>query len=259
MDTIAGHLYDFPKYYDLIFGSDWRAEYKFLLACFEQWARRPVQRIFEPGCGTGRLMIKLAQAGYDISGLDLNPKAVAYCNQRLERHGFAATAFVGDMADFKLKRKVDACFNMINTFRHLPTEQAALNHLRCIADGLNKGGLYALGLHLIPQTMQQCTEESWSATKGQLSVVSRLWSIGADLKKREERIGMTYDVYTPLRQFRIQDETIFRTYTAKQMQALFDATPALKLVETYDFRYDIEWPIEITADTEDVVYVLQKV
>ena len=34
METIQGHLYDFPKYYDLIFGSDWKAEYDFLLAAF---------------------------------------------------------------------------------------------------------------------------------------------------------------------------------------------------------------------------------
>ena len=83
-------------------------------------------------------------------------------------------------------------------------------------------------------------------------------SIGVDLKKREERIGMTYDVYTPSKQFRIQDETMFRTYTAKQMQKLFDATPDLELVEIFDFRYDLEWPVETNAGTEDVVYILRK-
>lgn len=259
METISGHLYDFPKYYDLIFGSDWHAEYEFLLKMFELHHRQPVKRIFEPGCGTGRLMIKLAQAGYDISGLDLNPHAVKFCNDRLRRHGFPETAFIGDMADFKLPRKVDACFNMINTFRHLPTEESAESHFRCIANCLNKGGLYLLGLHLTPKTAQQCTEERWSATRGSLTVNSCLWSIGTDLKKREERIGMTYDVYTPTKQFRIQDETMFRTYQREQMQRLIDATPQLELVDAYDFRYDVEWPIDINDATEDVVYVLKKV
>ena len=258
MDTIAGHLYDFPKYYDLIFGSDWKAEYKFLLACFEQWARRPVESVFEPGCGTGRLLVKFAQDGYDVAGLDLNPKAVDFCNARFRRKGLAPAAFIGDMANFKLKRRVDACFNMINTFRHLPDEAAALAHLRCVAAALHKGGLYVLGLHLTPTTEQRCTEETWSASRGNLSVVSRLWSIGIDTRKRVERIGMTYDVYTPSRQFRIEDETVFRTYTADQMRKLFDATPQLEVCETYDFRYDVDWPIEITGDTEDVVYVLRK-
>lgn len=258
MDSFSGHLYDFPKYYDLIFGSDWKAEYKFLRGCFDLWARRPVERLFEPGCGTGRLLVKFARDGYEVAGLDLNPKAVDFCNARFRRKRLPGAAFVGDMANFTIERPVDVCYNMINTFRHLPDEQAALGHLRCVAAALNPGGLYVLGLHLTPQTGQRCLEETWSASRGNLSVVSRLWSLGLDPQQRVERIAMTYDVYTPLRQFRIEDETSFRTYSAAQMQELFDATPDLAVVEQYDFRYDLEWPIEITGDTEDVVYVLQK-
>ena len=52
-DVIAGHLYDYPKYYDLVFGSDWKAEIDFLQACFAKHARLSVKRLFEPACGTG--------------------------------------------------------------------------------------------------------------------------------------------------------------------------------------------------------------
>lgn len=259
METIAGHLYDFPKYYDLIFGSDWAAEFKFLNQCFEKYSKRPVKRLFEPACGTGRLMIQFAKAGFEISGNDLNEKAIAYCNARLKRAGFPESGFVGDMADFKLKKKVDAAFNMINTFRHLPTEKAAEDHFRCIADALNKGGLYILGLHLTPKTPAVCTSETWASTKGNLSVVSNLWTISTDRKKRQERIGVTYDVYTPTKQFRIEDETMFRTYDVQQMFDLLATEPRLRLLEMYDFRYDIDWPIDVTQDTEDIVYILQRV
>jgi SAM-dependent methyltransferase len=251
-------LYDFPKYYDLVFGSDWRAEYCFLRQCFDLWARRPVQRLFEPGCGTGRLLARFARNGFEVCGLDLNPHAVHFCNARLRRRGISPAAFVGDMADFTLSRQVDACYNMINTFRHLPSEEAALGHLQCIADALRPGGVYVLGLHLTPTAQQRCLEESWSATRGNLSVVSRLWSMELDPARRVERIGMTYDIYTPSKQFRIEDETQFRTYTADEMQRLFEAVPSLRVVETYDFRYDLEWPIEVNDGTEDVVYVLQR-
>ena len=120
-------------------------------------------------------------------------------------------------------------------------------------------GLYFLGLHLTPINPQKCTAESWSATRGHLSVVSNLWSMGTDPKKRIERIGVTYDVYTPTKQFRITDETAFRMYSALQMFDLLVKEPRLRLLNMYDFRYDIESPIDITADTEDVVYVLQRV
>lgn len=258
METIAGHLYDFPKYYDLIFGSDCQAELKFLKAAFKAYSPRPVKQLFEPACGTGRLLFWLAKAGYNVQGNDLNPHAVEYCNLRFTRASRKPPAVVGDMSDFRLSRPVDAGFNLINTFRHLPSEQAAASHLECMAKALKPGGLYLLGLHLTPRTQQHCTEESWSATRGHLSVVSRLWSKGVDLKKRVERIGMTYDVYTPTKQFRIEDETVFRTYTANQMAQLLLTVPEFECVGTYDFRYDLSAPIEIDPETEDVVYVLRR-
>lgn len=258
METIAGHLYDFPKYYDLIFGSDWKAEYDFLLQCFERFSKRPVNRVFEPACGTGRLLVKLAEAGYEVAGNDLNEKAVKFCNERFVRKGLEPAAVVGDMSDFRVKKKYDAAFNMINTFRHLPDEAAAEAHLACVCEALYKGGIYLLGLHLTPKTVQQCTEERWSASRGNLTVNSRLWSIGIDLNKREERIGMNYDVYTPSKQFRIEDETMFRTYTAEQMAHLLLREPRLELIEVFDFRYDIDAPVMINEDTEDVVYVLRR-
>ncbi len=259
METIAGHLYDYPKYYDLIFGSDCAAEFKFLKACFEKYSKKPVKRLFEPACGTGRLVIHFAKAGYEISGNDLNEKAIAYCNARLKRSGFPESTFVGDMADFTLKKKADAAFNMINTFRHLSSEKIAEAHFRCVADSLNKGGLYIIGLHLTPKTPSKCISETWSSTKGNLSVVSNLWTISTDLKKRQERIGVTYDVYTPTKQFRVTDETMFRTYTMEQMFSLLATEPRLRLLEMYDFRYDTDWPIDVTHQTEDIVYVLQRV
>ncbi len=258
METIAGNLYDFPKYYDLIFGSDWAAEIRFLKACFAKYSKRPVKRLFEPGCGTGRLVIQLAKAGYEVSGNDLNEKAINYCNARLKRAGFPESTFVGDMADFTVKKKIDAAFNMINTFRHLPNERTAEAHFRCVADSLTKGGLYIIGLHLTPKTPAKCTSETWASTKGNLSVVSNLWTIATDLKKRQERIGVTYDVYTPTKQFRITDETMFRTYNREQMFRLLGTEPRLRLLDMYDFRYDIDCPIDVTDDTEDIIFVLQR-
>lgn len=258
METIHGNIYDYPKYYDLLFGADWKAEYDFLGACFEKHAKRPVRRLFEPACGTGRLLVRFAKAGYEVSGNDLNPKAVAFCNARLERYGFPPSVIVGDMADFRLRRKVDAAFNTINSFRHLNTEQKAENHLRCVAAALAKGGIYTLGLHLIPARGARCEEESWSAQRGNLTVNSYMKSLRLDRKRREEWVRLVFDVYTPLRQFRLHDEFPFRTYTADQLRRLLGRINELELVEVYDFTYDIRQPLTIGPTTEDVICVLRK-
>ena len=257
-EIIEGSIYDFPKYYDLLFGSDWKAEVDFFKACFTKHAGCSVRRVFEPACGTGRLLIKLAKAGFEVSGNDLNSKAVDFCNDRLERHGYARSVFVGDMSDFKLRRKADAAFNTINSFRHLATEQAATDHLRCMANALRTGGLYILGIHLEPTVGCPMEEESWSARRGNLAITSYMRSRGIDRPRRMEMLDMTLDIYTPTAHHRIIDYMEYRTYTNAQFQSLLSKVPQLEVADVYDFSYDIHMPHTVTKASEDVVFILRK-
>ena len=258
MDVIKANLYDYPKYYDLLFGSDCRAELRFLEGVFRKHGRKNTQRLFEPACGTGRLLIKLAKKGYDVAGNDLNPKAVEFCNDRLERSGFSRSVFVGDMSDFTVPRKYDAAFNTINSFRHLSSELQAENHLRCLAAALKPGGLYILGLHLSPDSEDFTDEESWTARRGHLSINSYMWTKQRDLKGRNEKLGLRFDIYTPTESFRIEDEMNYRTYSAKQFDRLLKKAGVFEVVEAYDFHYRLNRPIEIDEETEDVVYILRR-
>ncbi len=258
-DTVHDSIYDYPVYYDLLFGSDWRAEFKFLEFCFATHGKRPIKRLFEPACGTGRLLIKLAKKGYEVGGNDLNEKAIEFCNDRLARHGFPRSTTVGDMADFRLKRKADAAFNTINSFRHLPTESAAAAHLKCMANAIAKGGLYMLGLHLLPKSGLTCENEAWSARRGNLVVNSYMWSKEINTRKRMEYLGMNIDVYTPTSHLRIADHMEYRTYSRRQFMKLLSGVPEFEVAATYDFAYDTSQQIEVDDTTEDVVFVLRRV
>ena len=258
MNTIRGSVYDHPKYYDVLFGADWKAEFAFLNACFQRYARRDVHRLYEPACGTGRLLIKFARAGYEVGGIDLNSRAVAYCNARLARHGFPPSATVGDMAAFRIPRKVDAAFNTIDSFRHLDSEAKAEAHLRCVSRAVARGGLYVLGIHLTPLTVPTCTEESWSGRRGRLSVDSRMELMRLDRRRRQEHIRLVFDISTPTRSVQVHDEFAFRTYTAEQFRRLLGRVGDWELVETFDFNHDVETPIRVDRSSEDVVYVLRK-
>ena len=100
--------------------------------------------------------------------------------------------------------------------------------------------------------------EAWVARRGNLQVNSYMWCKDLDLKKRNEHLGLTIDVYTPTRHLQIQDTMDYRTYTATQMSKLLSRVPEFEIVALHDFRYDIRHSIEITPETEDVVYVLRK-
>ena len=251
-------IYDHPKYYDLVFGADCAAEVKFILGCASEYLGRPAKRMFEPACGTGRLLYWLAKKGYDVAGLDLNPNAVDFCNARLKRKGFPESAFVADMADFRVKRKYDIAFNTINSFRHLDSERAARDHLVCMGKAVRKGGLYLLGVHLTPTDVPPSETESWSARRGHLSINTHMWTNSRDTKNRVERFGIYFDVHRPSESLRIVDELVLRSYTPAQMNRLIRSSDCWNVIATHDFAYQINEPTVVDAATEDVVYVMQR-
>lgn len=256
-EQLPGTFYDYPRYYDLVYGSDWKAERDFLLAVFEHHAARPVKSLLEPACGTGRLLLPLARAGYKVSGMDLNQAMVEYCNSRLDRHGFGRPTWVGDMCDFELAVPVDAAFNTINSFRHLEEHRQAIDHLERMAESVAEGGLYVLGLHLTPTAKPATEDESWSARRGNLAVQTSMQLIDRDLARRRERYRMSYDIWTPTRHAQLVDEFDFRTYTADQFQLLLAEVPAFEVAAMYDFSYDLEQPLELDESSEDVVFILR--
>ncbi|TWT82658.1 Tellurite resistance protein TehB [Planctomycetes bacterium CA13] len=258
IETINESIYDHPKYYDLVFGADCAAEVKFIEGCGEQWMNRKPKRLLEPACGTGRLLYLLAKKGYEVDGLDLNPKAVAFCNDRFRRHGLRESAFVADMSDFTMSRKCDLAFNTINSFRHLCSERAARDHLQCLGKVIRPGGLYLLGVHLTPTAVNPSESESWSARRGHLSINTHMWTVDRNTRTRIERFGIRFDVHRPTGSFRIEDELVLRSYKAKQMDRLIASSECWETIATYDFGYDLTDPIDVDSTTEDVIYVLKR-
>jgi len=251
-------IYDHPKYYDLVFGADCAAEIQFILGCGERFLDKPPTRFFEPACGTGRLIHALAKRGYEIAGLDLNERAIEFCNARLRRQGYSASTFVGDMANFEVETSYDIGFNTINSFRHLDSEKAARSHLQRMGDTIRPGGLYLLGIHLTPSEVPPSETESWSARRGHLAINTHMWTKERDTKNRVERFGIQFDVHRPSGSFRILDELVLRSYTAQQMIRLIRSSKCWEAIETFTFAYDLDDPIDVDGTCEDVVYVLRR-
>ena len=118
--------------------------------------------------------------------------------------------------------------------------------------------MYVLGLHLTPEDDDWEGEETWHARRGQLSIISDLRTASFDRAARTETLDMTFDVRTPSTRFLMKDEMRYRTYTRHELKDLLARVGRFETLQTYDFCYEIDDPIEIDALTEDVVYILKK-
>jgi len=260
---ITGSIYDHPKLYDVLFSDMCRSEIRFLTSISERFGRKNSSAFFEPACGSGRLLYQLGKLGFEIAGLDLNPLSVAFCNRRLRRHRIKGSAIVGNMASFSLEdlgrtKKFDIAFNFVSSFLHLTNEIEARQHFHAVADVLKPKGVYLLGIHLKPAGKQHCLQERWKMRRGSLTVTSHLKSLSQDLKKRIELIEFGVEAATPKQRYHVVDRFPFRIYSATQFNKLLTVVHRFDIIETYSFDYDISRPVPVTADTEDVVFVLRK-
>jgi SAM-dependent methyltransferase len=147
-----------------------KGEVDFLVHCFRRFARRPVRSVLDIACGTGPHLVRLAERGFRMSGLDLSPSNIAFLGQRLAERGLQARLAVGDMTDFRVERPVDAAICMQDSQGHLLTNEALLAHLRSVARALRRGGLYVFDRYMASSWTDPARRWSWSRRRGHLIV-----------------------------------------------------------------------------------------
>ena len=255
---VSGDWYDWPQYVDLLFRSETRREVGFIESACRRYASGKVRRVVEFGSGGGRLVVALAKRGYEMTAVETNAKAVAHLRRRLADRGLTADVRRADMADFHLGRPVDAAVCTFNTFRHLLTEARAARHLRLVADRLRPGGIYILGLHLLPEDVAEESCERWSVRHGHLRLSATLRVVATDRRRRRERLAITLRAQTPRRRCTIRSEFALRMYTAAQFRSLLRREPRFQLADVFDFWYEIDHPLRLDDDITDTVAVLRR-
>lgn len=186
-------------YYDLEYGRfrddlDFYIEYASLLDPGKQLP------LLELGCGTGRVALALAEAGFSVVGVDLSPAMLRICREHarsrtLDKH---LTTLLADMRD--LRDAPPGPYNLaycaLNTFAYLPSTNDQLAALRAVAPLLVQHGLLILDLtpptpHLLPpgagEVIHQASYPDGDAT------LHKLISAVADYSTQTHTVTIIYD------------------------------------------------------------------
>src|SRR5438477_8006111 len=147
-----------------------KREVDFLVHAFRHFARHRVRRVLDIACGTGPHLIRLADRGYQMAGLDLSQKNIAFLTERIADKGHTAELVVGDMTDFRLRRPVDAALCMQDSQGHLLTNEHLVAHLRTVGRALRRGGLYIFDRYMASSWTDPARSWSWSRRRGHLIV-----------------------------------------------------------------------------------------
>ncbi len=214
-DNEALDLYEnSAKYYDL-WTQDFTEDIDFYLRLAEE-AGSP---ILEGMCGTGRILIPLAQEGYEVVGVDRSTAMLDQCTAKISMLDEEVVERIDiiqeDIRDFELDREFRLVLVPYNSFLHLLETEDQESALKNIAKHMSGDGMFVMSVFnpdlkraegVLRHTGTRVTD------KGE--IVSRFESQEFDTPSQRTTIHYFYDISR-------QDEPVTRVTTAFEFRYLF--------------------------------------
>lgn len=123
-DCESNHTTDIPLYLDL--------------------AKKIGGPILEIACGTGRVSIPLAQAGYDVTGLDMSTPMIQHARKKSDQAGLKIKFIEGDCREFDLNKKFQLIIMPFNAIAHIHDRPSHESLFSRVKEHLDHKGRFVL-------------------------------------------------------------------------------------------------------------------
>ena len=116
-------------------------------AFFERAVRDQAGPALDVGCGAGRLLLPMLQAGLDVEGVEPSADMVAILRQRAERQGLTPVVHEQPMQALDLPRRYRTIFVPCGSFQLVIDRADACETLRRFHAHLEHGGILLLTIY----------------------------------------------------------------------------------------------------------------
>ncbi|UCF69668.1 MAG: class I SAM-dependent methyltransferase [candidate division WOR-3 bacterium] len=116
---------------------------------YVEYAKECGGDVLELGCGTGRVLIPIANEGIKITGLDASERMLAIARKKVKSDKELrknVTLVHGDMKSFKLNKKFSLIYVAFRSFQCLLTKKDQIACLECVFEHLVEGGCLIVDL-----------------------------------------------------------------------------------------------------------------
>jgi SAM-dependent methyltransferase len=197
---------------------------------FVGYSKEAKGRTLELGCGTGRVLIPTAAAGYDVTGLEISPHMLKKCRDKLAKQPNEVRQRVklieGNMTTFQTGEIYSLITTPFRSFQHLLTVEEQMSCLTYANRHLDPHGLFILDLiHTYPPATFD------PKYRTELELDSGLQLADGRTLRRMIRIAD----FHPDKQYNDTEMIFYVSYPDGRQERLVQAFPL-----RYFFRYEVE-------------------
>ena len=250
-------LYDFPQVYDVVLERPAHvveAEVQSLLALFKKH-RVNHGKILELACGACTHGIPLAQAGYQVVGLDRSRAMLLEAQCRADIAQVRISTTVGDVTDFDLGVcDLDAAIFMFETFPLITEYGDIVSHFDAVRRHMKQGGIYVIdvdaGRHGVRMEKGEWGRKTMPLPDG--SVETWCEDLPGDWVQATNRMVLHCRIFSGGQVHETRDEWVIRLYSPWELALLARALDGWQLDGFYGWR-DLSTDI---ADQDHYLMVL---
>ena len=132
---------------------------------YEEWSRRIVGilkqygisdgLVLDLGCGTGSMTELLANAGYDMIGLDASEEMLNLAVQKRAESGLDILYLLQDMRELELYGTVRAVVSVCDSINYVTEEADLLQVFRLVNNYLDPGGIFLFDLNTVAENRRE--------------------------------------------------------------------------------------------------------
>ncbi len=221
------------RYYDL------SPEHPDDIPLYEQKIPSLEARILELGCGTGRVLVPLAEKSSYILGVDISEAMLSVCRQKLAEKGIPTTRAEvqqGDITDLELGKRFDLILAPFRVFQTLETDREVSGFFKTIRNHLTKEGTAILNVFR-PKLDRDRIRNEWVTGVEQLR-----WEVpfeGGRVTLHDRRSRMDRErlvLYPELIYRRYRDDELVDEAVLKIVMRCYYPEQLLNLIATHGFR-----------------------
>ena len=222
----------------------------FIKSVFNKSARK-IRLVTELGCGTGNITIPLAQAGYEMIGIDLSSNMLTISREKAEAADVNPLFLLQDMTSFELYGTVDAIIATCDSLNYLDTQGKIKKVFDLVYNYLNVNGVFIFDINTIYRFEKVYANQTFTYRDDE---VAYIWDNTYDKKNKNNTYDISFFVLDEGDNYvRFDEHHKEYAYTQKQIETLL-MQANLKIQGIYD-NYSWNAPNE---QTERITFIVKK-
>ncbi|MEK5232629.1 class I SAM-dependent methyltransferase [Lysinibacillus sp. FSL K6-0232] len=196
--------------------------------------------LLDIGCGTGVLSLLFAQAGYQVSGLDLSEEMLSIAAARFANVGYSVPLYCMSMDELEGFEALDVVTIAIDSLNYIVEEQAVYTTLARIYNALRDGGQLFFDVHSLFKMTEIFLDGPFTYDDGDISYV---WHTEPGDVEHSVIHQMTFYV-------RESASDLYERFDEEHIQRTFPVTQYMTWLRAIGFS-DVEITADFTADAPE--------